>query len=362
MPSRLSALLAGSLLAVAAGCVRAQSTCNGYSELCSKLYSNVSYIGAHDSYSVQAGSLAANQNYDVTTQLNNGIRMVQNQVHNKSGTLELCHTSCVLLDAGTAESYLAKVKTWLDANPDEVLTLLWVNSDSMPVADYAQAYVSAGLDSYSYVPSSTPVAYASWPTLQELISSGKRLVSFMDFGADYSVCTYILDHFTHFWETPYDETDPSFPCTVNRGQESTKMYMINHFLNQNLTFFGSSIPVPATSQLNVTNAISGSGSLGLNAQTCAAQYGLYPTFLLVDFYDVGNGSVFQVEANLNAVPYMAVAVGNGTSVSSLTGSSSSQSKSSGSSSGNDASSLTAMALRQTLVPLVLLAVATILLL
>lgn len=31
----------------------------------------------------------------VTQQLNDGIRMLQLQVHNSSGTLQLCHSSCV---------------------------------------------------------------------------------------------------------------------------------------------------------------------------------------------------------------------------------------------------------------------------
>lgn len=31
----------------------------------------------------------------VTQQLNDGIRMLQMQAHNNSGTINLCHTSCV---------------------------------------------------------------------------------------------------------------------------------------------------------------------------------------------------------------------------------------------------------------------------
>ena len=31
----------------------------------------------------------------VTQQLNDGVRMLQSQAHNKSGVIELCHTSCV---------------------------------------------------------------------------------------------------------------------------------------------------------------------------------------------------------------------------------------------------------------------------
>lgn len=91
----------------------------------------MTYIGAHNSYSVMSGSIAANQNYDVTTQLNNGVRMLQNQGHNQNGAIHLCHSSCLLLDAGTITSYLQKVKTWLDDNPNEVVTILWVNQENM---------------------------------------------------------------------------------------------------------------------------------------------------------------------------------------------------------------------------------------
>jgi hypothetical protein len=33
----------------------------------------------------------------------------------------------------------------------------------------------------------------------------------IDYGADTSTVSYILDEFTYFFETPYDTTDPNFP-------------------------------------------------------------------------------------------------------------------------------------------------------
>lgn len=48
--------------------VFAATTCNGHSELCSRLYSNVTFIGAHDSYAV-GSSVADDQDKDVTSQL-----------------------------------------------------------------------------------------------------------------------------------------------------------------------------------------------------------------------------------------------------------------------------------------------------
>lgn len=49
--------------------------CNGYTELCDRKYSNITEVCAHNSPFTRSGSAAANQQYDVTTQLNDGIRM-----------------------------------------------------------------------------------------------------------------------------------------------------------------------------------------------------------------------------------------------------------------------------------------------
>jgi hypothetical protein len=120
----------------------------------------MTFVGAHDSYAVgwtlncgfalalqscrrlvNNPAVAADQDRDgryqslqlqtwrhlslVTQQLNDGIRMLQVQTHNKSGTIQLCHTNCVspitccaptlrshgtlgqfLLDGGKLENYL----------------------------------------------------------------------------------------------------------------------------------------------------------------------------------------------------------------------------------------------------------------
>ncbi|GAA5970538.1 hypothetical protein JCM11641_007345 [Rhodosporidiobolus odoratus] len=308
-------LVAGAAFFTAAS---AQTACNGYAELCDRKYSEVSIIGAHNSYGVSAGSIAANQNYTVETQLNNGIRMLQVQGHMNGDALHLCHTSCFLLDAGTFTSYLSTVKTWLDANPNEVITILAVNTDGVAPSVWAQSYTDAGLSNYVYTPSSVPIAYDAWPTLSELISAGTRVVSFLAQNADVSSVPYLLDEFTHVWETPYDETNDAFPCTVDRvtGSAENKMYLMNHYLDHNTTLFGQTVPVPATDELEQTNAATGTTSLGTQAATCLAQVGYYPTFTLVDFYDVGNGSVFEYAAALNKVTYNAVEIGNGTSSSS----------------------------------------------
>ena len=77
--------------------------CNGNAALCSRLYSNVTQVGSHDSAFV--GILPTdNQLVSVTTQLDDGIRFLQAQTHVKDDVLELCHTSCTELDAGPLTS------------------------------------------------------------------------------------------------------------------------------------------------------------------------------------------------------------------------------------------------------------------
>lgn len=158
---------------------RAADVCNGKAEYCSRIYSNVTFVGAHDSAFV-GSEVSDNQDISVTDQLNLGIRYLQGQTHkNALGDLEMCHTSCFLLDAGSLESYLGTVKSWLDSNANEVVTMLLTNGDSLDVSEFDTAFKDAGMDTYAFVPSSNPLPIASWPTLSDMIDAGTRLVVFL---------------------------------------------------------------------------------------------------------------------------------------------------------------------------------------
>ncbi|KAJ7161349.1 PLC-like phosphodiesterase [Mycena crocata] len=295
----LSLLFSGA--AGSAASVQRATTCNGHSELCDRSYGNVSFVGAHDSYAVGVNNLAVNQDYDITQQLTDGIRMLQMQAHNQSGVIQLCHTSCLLFNGGTLEDYLKKVKTWMDANTEEVVTLLIVNIDNLQAAQYGTVFASVGLDKMSYAPSTSPLTASAWPTLGSMIDAGTRLVTFLDNAADLTSVPYLIDEFTNMWETAFNAIDTTFNCEVNRtkGDTSTQMYLINHFLD--MVVFGS--PVPNIAAANVTNSASGVGSLGAQVDTCVSSLGRPPNFMLVDFYEYGGGGVFQVAASINGVTY-----------------------------------------------------------
>lgn len=112
---------------------------------------------------------------------------------NPNGLYDRINITQTLLDGGSLASYLTPVKSWLDANPNEVISILIVNIDSLPPTSFSAVYESVGLDALSYAPTSASLASSAWPTLGEMIDSGKRLVNFMDYKADFTQVPYIID-------------------------------------------------------------------------------------------------------------------------------------------------------------------------
>ncbi|KAH8730204.1 PLC-like phosphodiesterase [Phaeosphaeriaceae sp. PMI808] len=295
--------------------------CNNYVEFCNRKYSNITEVAAHNSPFTRQNNAARNQDYGVTQQLNDGIRVIQGQAHLVNGTLYYCHTSCDLLNAGTVEDYLREVTAWVETHPFDVITIVfgnydWAQKDSngdplVTSVDYDAPIRSSGLINYIYQPPKTAMGINDWPTLGQMILSQKRVVTFIDYNFDTANVPYMLWQFYSVWETPFSPTDLDFPCTIGRPegisdeQAKNMMYLANHNLNAEIAIGGMSILVPNTAQINEANAASGKGSLGLMTNQCAEKWGRPPNFLIVDFYNQGptSGSVFEVAARANSVTY-----------------------------------------------------------
>lgn len=304
------ALAVASVMAAPSMATKRATECNGKSELCSRKYSNVTFLGAHNSYALGTmAQVSTNQLVGVNAQLSDGVRALQIQGHkssrsddtaNPSGVL-LCHTSCSL-GSTPLELYLSNVSDFMNQNPTEVVTLIIANNDNIDVNDWASAFQKNGLDQIAYKPPSDTVTKDQWPTLQEMIDSKQRLVVFMDYKSDLSRVNYIIPEFKNVWENPYDQTSGTFNCTPDRydGDTSQMMYLINHYRDNVDSIAGQEIKLPARDKLNVTNSVD---SIMRDANSCAKQYNSYPTFVLVDFYNVGNGSVFAATSGMNNVAY-----------------------------------------------------------
>lgn len=274
------------------------TACNNSPYLCNRYYNNITHMGAHDSAFLRDAStsysVSGNQFYNATVALSAGLRLLQAQVHNYDGVLQLCHSSCTLLNAGTLESWLSDIAYWMGNNPNDVVTILLVNSDSNSTASFGSAFSSSGLSKYGYTPSSTTGPISTWPTLQTLINDGTRVVSFVT-NIDYSsTYPYLLPEFNYMFETAYGQTSASdFVCTLDRPSSissaakaisSGYMPLINHFLDTS-----GVISIPDVSDITTTNsnATSTTGTLNTQGQLCKSEWGIKPTFMLVDFWNVG---------------------------------------------------------------------------
>ena len=245
---------------------------------------------------------------NTTSQLGAGVRLLTAQVHNKNGAWHLCHSSCELLDAGSLASWLAEIKRWLDANPYEVITILLVNSDNAAASDLNSQFAAAGIVPYAYSPASATAPPTSWPTLNDLIVSGKRLVTFVADIVPSSAAPYLLNQFAFVFENPWSVTSAfNFSCLPERpavvqGQtqaavQSERLPLMNHFLSVKQAF---GIQVPDIGNILSTNAESGPpGNLGDASARCTTAFGRAPTFVLVDFFD--QGSAIDVVDRLNGI-------------------------------------------------------------
>ncbi|KAI2465423.1 PLC-like phosphodiesterase [Annulohypoxylon bovei var. microspora] len=297
--------------------------CNSYAEFCNRKYSNITNVACHNSPFVTTNNLAANQQYDVTAQLNDGVRFLQAQIQWPTGGSEphFCHTSCDILDAGPITDWLGQVKTWVAAHPYDVVTILLGNGNYSVPSLYVPYIEQTGILRYIYTPTVAPMTLDDWPTLSEMVLRGQRVVMFMDYMANQTAYPWLLDEFSQLWETPFDPTNQSFPCTVERPPNladkdaKNRLYMINHNLNIELSVLGTDMLVPARTELNVTNNVTGTGSLGLSANNCRSDWGRAPNFLNVDYYNMGGfpGSVFEVAAQMNNVTYDRQCCGQATS-------------------------------------------------
>ncbi|KAI1176550.1 PLC-like phosphodiesterase [Nemania sp. FL0916] len=287
--------------------------CNNYVEFCTRKYSNVTEIACHNSPFITPNNVAANQQYAVNQQLDDGIRFLQAQIQWPSNATQphFCHTSCDILDAGPITGWLTEVKNWVAQHPFDVVTILLGNGNYSKPSLYAPYIEQSGILRYVYTPPYAPMNLTSWPTLSEMILSGQRIVMFMDYMANQTEYPWLLDEFSQMWETPFDPIDTTFPCDVQRppnlakADADNRLSLVNHNLNIHLSVLGADVLVPARGDLNVTNNVTGAGSLGLGADNCVTQWRRAPNFLNVDYYNLGGfpGSVFEVAARMNNVTY-----------------------------------------------------------
>jgi len=294
-------------------------TCNGHVELCDRTYDQVAFPATHNSMSAADGRgwFLAEQPTGVMGQLRDGIRVflidswpgqttaqpgiIANSQASRQRALDqaradfgqgvvdsatrlrdslnltprgevepyLCHALCEL---GSTEwvPLMRQVKTWMDTHPREVVTFFI--QDEVSPKDTAKVFEQAGLMPFIH----QQKAGQPWPTLGQMIDSGRRLVVLHEHVVDPAV-PWILDGKTWVQDTPYAfHSVKDFSCELFRGEKSSPLFLVNHWLSN---------PRSRIADAEVVNA---QAVLLPRLKQCQDERDRVPNFVAVDNYDQGD--------------------------------------------------------------------------
>ncbi|MFH9759125.1 hypothetical protein ACH4MJ_15080 [Streptomyces anulatus] len=298
------AALAGVLLVPPVFGPSAPRQCLGSSRLCELRYDEAAYLTSHNAMSTTADRfIGPLQDPDITTQLNTGVRALQldtyrwespqdiaarldspeftpeqrrlisgaiDKVNPPREGLWLCHGVC---RAGAIELVpaLEDIGDWLRAHPTEIVTLI-VQDDLSP-EDTEEAFHAAGLDGLLHTPSEDPDA--PWPTLEEMIDSGRRLVVFAE-RAD-GPAPWYRNFYRYGMETPFAFRSPSeMTCEPHRGGTGKQLFLLNHFITN-----------AGGSRLDAGRVNARDWVLE-RTRACETERGSPVTFIAVDYTTVGD--------------------------------------------------------------------------
>ena len=332
-------VIAGALTAFAAGGgteapARPATACNGSVALCDRPLDQVAMPATHNSMSVPLpGWYSAEQERPIGGQLEDGIRgllldthygdrLASGRVRTDFGSrrqleeaatqdavspaavesalrlraragfrgegtrgMYMCHSFCELGATPLADG-LEDIHQFLATHPGEVVVL--VNQDYVTPEDFVEAIEDAGLAGYAATLGAKP-----WPTLREMIDSGRRLVLLAENKAG-AAPWYQLAYARLVQETPFQfgtaaELIASSPtCPPNRGPAGAPLFLLNHWV--------TTAPIQRPSDAAKVNAYE---PLLARSRSCRRLRKRLPNLLAVNFYK--EGDVFRVADTLNGI-------------------------------------------------------------
>jgi hypothetical protein len=252
--------------------------CNGSPVLCDRAFDEVAYVTTHNAYANAADGFAGpNQENDVPTQLERGARALMLDVYDLGGEVVQYH-GIQALGVRPLRETLLELKDFLDANPREVVSLIF--ESYVPGEMLAAEFDAVGLTEMAH----SQVPGEAWPTLGAMIEGGARLVVFTDSGG--GARSWLHPVWNHAFETHYSFAEPEdFDCAPNRGDPAHPLFILNHFLTQTL---GSAA---LAEQVNYNPL------LEERVARCASENDAFPNFITVDFENIGD--VYDVVAQWN---------------------------------------------------------------
>ncbi|HYI97265.1 MAG TPA: hypothetical protein VEX68_27245 [Bryobacteraceae bacterium] len=314
--------------AIAVAPEAATLTCNGSADLCDRKVDEVAFAGTHNAMSNQSipGWMFPHQEAAIPQQLTDGIRALLFDVHRGfaggariktdmstepsaekiiaavgqdgynaalrirnrlvgvdegNPSLYLCHGFCEL-GAYTLTPLLTQIRGFLVSHPDDVL--LMIIEDYAAPAEIARAFDESGVTDFVYQGPGQP----RWPTLRDLITSGRRVIVFIESGRP--GVGWLRPAFESIRETPYTFHKPEeFTCTTNRGGDLGSLFLMNNWID--------TTPAPKPSNAAIVNSFA---ALSQRATLCTQERFHMPNIIAVDFYRTGD--LLRVVDRVNSLP------------------------------------------------------------
>jgi hypothetical protein len=250
----------------------ASAQCNGDSILCSRRFDQVCFLYTHNAYNIKGDHRLPNQTLSIAEQLELGVRGMMLDVYWKKDRAVLYHGNSIL-GKRPLQADLEAIRLFLETHPHEILSIIFESNISPE--QMASEMQKAGLLPHLH----TQNPSLNWPTLQEMIAAGHRLVIFSekDRGNPYPWLHHIWDFTTENRYSNHSRAD--FDTRYNRGDSANKQFLLNHFITHRK--FGVGLKDSAL----VANA---RGNVLDHALDVWSQTGHFPNFVAVDFVESGD--------------------------------------------------------------------------
>jgi hypothetical protein len=257
--------------------------CNGWPQLCERSYDTVSFPTSHAAMANESTLWEfPAQRHSLRRQLDDGMRALMLEVHEGEDGPLLCWDDCA--DGfGLVPVALGEIGDFLGANPNEVVTLFIDNRVGAPLL--ADAFDDAGLLESAYV-----LEPGVWPTLRELIDSGRRLVVFVEDAAGAPPELQPAASWVRRTRSDY-RTPDDFECTLKPA--NNPLSLVQHVLVGPASDGaggeggqgGQGAAHPSESRARTVNR---NPVLIERLRTCERLNGRAPNFVAVDFYDTSD--------------------------------------------------------------------------